>query len=271
MWIPVIVASVATLTSSICCRLAAALELSPQEQHILVFLSHMSSQDLGHVHPDTDMARMFDRTSTNLDADALEQRHFLVNVLAAVIQLPPGRSVLATHLLSPGQLYHTWPLGSTKHCRVGAVHFDCGVQLSEDYQMIDAQPPLQDPASVYFVTLISWGAFVMGHMLFEENHASMYGPVMSLRNIDDRIPGATDHAWLSKFLLMRIESCWLGLQYKAGVSADTRMLVLNRALQELLTAVPVSQADKQVFANNEERKAYEAALRDAFYVAYNGR
>ena len=256
--------------STFCCRLAGALALSPQQQHILVFLSSMSSQDLDHVHPDTDVARMFDRSNRNVEPDALAQRHFLMNLLSAVMQLSADTSILCTHLYRPGQIHHTWPLGS-KHRRVGGVHFDCGVQISEDYEMLDAQPPLQDPASVYFVTLISWGAFVLGHMLFQKNHAEMYGPVMSHRHIDDRIPGDTDHAWLSKFMLIRIESCWLGLQYKAGVTADLRSLVLNRAVEELLSAASVSQADRQVFANNEERKAFEVALRDAFYVAYNGR
>ena len=137
--------------------------------------------------------------------------------------------------------------------------------------MIDAQPPLQDPASVYFVTLVSWGAMLLGHMFFDENHAAMYGPVLSQRDIDDRIPGPTDHAWLSKFMLTRVDSCWLGLQYKAGISADVRLLVLVAAVQQLLQAGPVVEADKQVFATNEERKAYEAALRDAFYVVFNAR
>ena len=252
------------------CRIASTLGMSPQHQRVLEFLCNQSSQDLGHVHPDTDMARMFDRSNTQLSADALAQRHFMINLLAVVLQLPPDSSVLSTHMFAPGDLYHTHPLGSTRNTRVGHVHYDCGVRLSEDFEMIDAQPPLQDPASVYFVTLISWSSMVLGHMLFEENHAAMYGPVLSLREVDERIPGATDHAWLSKFMFVRIESCWMGLQYKAGISADPRLLVLVAAMQKLHTG-PVTQADKRVFATNDECKTYEAALRDAFFEVFNAR
>lgn len=245
--------------------------MPPQHQRIFEFLCNQSSQDLQHVHPDTDMARMFDRSKTDLDADATAQRHFLINLLAVVLQLPAGSSVLSTHMFTPGDIHHTHPLGSTRNSRVGRVHYDCGVQLSEDYEVIDAQPPLQDPASVYFVTLVSWGSMLLGHVFFEENHAAMYGPVLSPRDVDTRIPGATDHAWLSKFMFTRIESCWLGLQYKAGISADSRLLVLVAAMQQLLQAGPVILADKHVFATNDERKAYEAALRDAFFEVFNAR
>ena len=237
----------------------------------MAFLANKSPLESGHVHPDTQMAKILDRSSQDLEADSIMQRHFMFNLLAALVQLPRDSSILATHLYCPGQLQYTWPLGSTRHERIEFVHYDCGVRLSEDYEMLNAREPLQDPASAYFVTLISWGALLWSHTLFPESHTAMYGPVMSQRSIDDRIPGATDHAWLSKFILMRIEASWLGLQFKAGISADLRSLVLNRALEEMLLAPAVAQADRHVFASRNQRLPYETALRDAFFVAYNSR
>jgi len=245
--------------------------MTPKESFVLKFLAHLSSQDLDHVHGDTDMARMFDRDTQNLTADSRTQRHFLVNLLATIMQQPPDSSILSTHLFNPGRVHNTFPLGSVHAHAVGPVHFDCGVQFTEDHDMIGAQPPLQDPASAHFVTLLSWGAFCLGHMFFNDVHATIYGPVMSHRGIDPRIGAVSDHAWLSTFMLMRAESCWRGLQLKAGLPADLRMLVLNQGLHNLLNTDSAKQADRQTFGSRQECITLESALRDVFYAAYNRR
>ncbi len=245
--------------------------MTPKESFVLKFLAHLSSQDLDHVHGDTDMARMFDRDAQKLTADSRTQRHFLVNLLATIMQQPPDSSILSTHLFNPGRVHNTFPLGSVHAHAVGPVHFDCGVQFTEDHDMIGAQPPLQDPASAHFVTLLSWGAFCLGHMFFNDVHATIYGPVMSHRGIDPRIGAVSDHAWLSTFMLMRAESCWRGLQLKAGLPADLRMLVLNQGLHNLLNTDSAKQADRQTFGSRQECITLESALRDVFYAAYNRR
>ena len=245
--------------------------MTPKESFVLKFLAHLSSQDLNHVHGDTDMARMFDRDAQTLTADTRTQRHFLVNLLATIVQQPPDSSILSTHLFNPGTVHRTFPLGSVRADVVGGVHFDCGVQFTEDHDMVGAQPPLQDPASAHFVTLLSWGAFCLGHMFFDDVHPTIYGPVMSHRGIDPRIRADSDHAWLSTFMLMRVESCWRGLQLKAGLSADLRMLVLNQGLHNLLNTELAKHADRQTFGSKQECIALESAMRDVFYAAYNRR
>lgn len=255
----------------ICCRLAAVLNMTPKEEFVLHFLANLSSQQLDHVHADTDMAHTFDRATEDLSAETRSQRHFLVNLLAYIMQQPPNSSILSTHLFTPGKVHGSFPLGSTYGHPVGQVHYDCGVQFTEDHDMVGAQPPLQDAASAHFVTLLSWGALSLGHMLFSDVHATIYGPVMSHRGIDPRIAAATDHAWLSTFMLMRVESCWRGLQLKAGLSGDLRMLVLNGGLHNLLNTLPAEQADRQTFSSRQECVALETALRDVFYTAYNSR
>lgn len=235
---------------------------------MLLLLAKLSSQQLDHVHGDTDMARMFDRTSHTLPTDDRMQRHFLVNLLASIVQQPPDSSILQTHLFDPSRVRGTWLIGSTYH---PGAHYDCGVQFSEDHEMYRARPPLQDPPSAHFVTLLSWGALTLGHMLFQDVHAGMYGPVMSDRSIDPRVAGPTDHAWLSTFMFMRVESCWRGLQLKAGLSGDMRMVLLNRGLHEIVANNAATAADRQAFSSSEERMAMEIALRDIFYAAYNAR
>ncbi|KAL0023291.1 hypothetical protein WJX77_003895 [Trebouxia sp. C0004] len=257
--------------AEVCPRLTAALSMTPKESFVLTFLARLSSRDLKHVHADTDMARMFDRDAHTLTADTRTQRHFLVNLVATIMQQPPDSSILCTHLFHPGTVHNTFPLGSVHAHVVGGVHFDCGVQFTEDHDMVGAQPPLQDPASAHFVTLLSWGAFCLGHMFFDDVHATIYGPVMSHRGVDPRIGGVSDHAWLSTFMLMRVESCWRGLQLKAGLPADVRMLVLNRGLHNLLNTDSAKQADRQTFGSRQECIALESALRDVFYGAYNWR
>ena len=251
--------------------MATALAMTPKEEFVLLFLAKLSSQQLDHVHHDTDMARMFDRTSQRLPSDDRMQRHFLVNLLASIIQQPPDSSILQTHLFTPSSVHGSWPIGSTYGHPVGGVHYDCGVQFSEDHQLIGAQPPLQDPPSAHFVTLLSWGALTLGHMFFQDVHAGIYGPVMSHRGIDPRIDAPTDHAWLSTFMFMRVESCWRGLQLKAGLSGDLRMLLLNRALHEIVANNAVTAADRQAFGSRQLCAAMETALRDIFYAAYNAR
>ena len=251
--------------------MAAALAMAPKEEFVLLFLAKLSSQQLHHVHHDTDMARMFDRTSQRLPTDDRMQQHFLVNLLASIVQQPPDSSILQTHLFSPSRIRGSWPIGSTYNSPVGGAHYDCGVQFSEDHQLIGAQPPLQDPPSAHFVTLLSWGALTLGHMLFQDVHAGIYGPVMSQRGIDPRIAAPTDHAWLSTFMLMRVESCWRGLQLKAGLSGDMRMLLLNRALHEIVASNTATAADRHAFGSRQECAAMETALRDIFYAAYNAR
>ena len=252
------------------CRLAVALDMTPKEEFALLFLAHQSSQQLHHVHADTDMARMFDRITHDLPADSRQQRHFLVNLLATIMQQPPDSSILCTHLFTPGLINQTWGLGSTRNAIVGNGHYDCGVQFTEDHNMVAARAPIQDPSSAHFVTLLSWGALVLGHMLFSDVHAAIYGPIMSPRQIDPRIAAATDHAWLSTFMLMRVESCWRGMQLKAGLSGDLRMLLLNRGLHDLLNAIP-ALADRQTLSSTQECTAFESALHDIFYGAYNSR
>ena len=245
--------------------------MSAQEMYIVQFLANKSSSDLGHVHADTDMARMFNRTAQNLPAEEKMQRHFLINLLAIIMQKPLDRSILSTHLFSPGSLRHTWPLGSSHQHVIGGVHYDCGVQFTEDHIMTHAQGPLQDPSTAHFVTLLSWGALSLGHMLFPEVHHAIYGPVMSQRGIDTRIEAGTDHAWLSTFMHMRVESCWRGLQVKAGLFGDMRMLILNKGLQGLLDTPAAVAADRQTFGSRSESGAFEGALRNLFYTAYNHR
>ena len=253
------------------CRLAVVLDMTPQEEFVLKFLANLSSQQLEHVHADTDLACMFDRAARTLSADSRMQRHFLVNLLAAIMQQPLDSSILYTHLFNPGNVRNSFPLGSVHPQPVGGVHFDCGVQFTADHDMVGAQAPLQDPASAHFVTLLSWGAFSLGHMFYSDVHATIYGPVMSQRGIDPRIAAATDHAWLSTFMMMRVESCWRGLQVKAGLSADVRMLVLNQGLHDLLNTDAAKQADRRTFGSRQECVYLESALRDIFYAAYNGR
>ena len=249
--------------------MATTLAMTPKEEFVLLFLAKLSSQQLDHVHHDTDMARMFDRTSQRLPSDDRMQRHFLVNLLALIIQQPPNSSILQTHLFTPSSVHGSWPIGSTYGHPVGGVHYDCGVQFSEDHQLIGAQPPLHDPPSAHFVTLLSWGALTLGHMFFQDVHAGIYGPVMSHRGIDPRIDAPTDHAWLSTFMFMRVESCWRGLQLKAGLSGDLRMLLLNRALHEIVANNAVTAADRRAYSSRGECAAMETALRDIFYAAYN--
>ena len=141
--------------------------MTPKEEFVLLFLAKLSSQQLEHVHHDTDMARMFDRTSDRLSTDDRMQRHFLINLLASILQQPPDSSILRTHLFSPGSIQGTWAIGSTYNQPVGGPHYDCGVQFTQDHELIRAQPPLQDPPSAHFVTLLSWGALTLGHMLFQ--------------------------------------------------------------------------------------------------------
>ena len=180
-------------------------------------------------------------------------------------------SILFTHLFNPGSIYNTWPLGSSHQHVIGGVHYDCGVQFTEDHIMTYAQGPLQDAPTAHFVTLLSWGALCLGHMLFPEVHGAIYGPVMSHRTIDTRIAAATDHAWLSTFMHMRVESCWRGLQVRAGLSGDTRMLILNQGLRGLLDSPAAVAADRQTFGSRQDSVAFENALRDLFYSAYNHR
>lgn len=245
--------------------------MTPKEEFTLLFLAKLSSQQLAHVHNDTDMARMFDRTSHTLPTDDRMQRHFLVNLLASIIQQPPDSSILQTHLFNPSRMCDSWPIGSTYNNPVGRVHYDCGVRFSEDHEPDGARTPLQDPPSAHFVTLLSWGALTLGHMLFQDVHANIYGPVMSPREMDPRIAGPTDHAWLSTFMFMRVESCWRGLQLKAGLSGDMRMAFLNRGLREIVANNAATAADRQAFGSSQERVAMETALRDIFYAAYNAR
>ena len=242
--------------------------MTPKEEFVLLFLAKLSSQQLAHVHSDTDMARMFDRTSHTLPNDDRVQRHFLVNLLASIVQQPSDSSILQTHLFNPSTVRGTWLIGSTYN---PGAHYDCGVQFSQDHETYRARPPLQDPPSAHFVTLLSWGALTLGHMLFQDVHAGIYGPVMSHRNIDDRVAGPTDHAWLSTFMFMRVESCWRGLQLKAGLSGDMRMVLLNRGLHEIVANHAATAADRQAFGSSQERVAMETALRDIFYAAYNAR
>ena len=245
--------------------------MTPKEEFVLLFLAKLSSQQLTHVHGDTDMARLFDRTSHTLPTDDRMQRHFLVNLLASILQQPPHSSILQTHLFNLSRVRGSWPIGSTYNHPVGGVHYDCGVQFSEDHELYRARPPLQDPPSAHFVTLLSWGALTLGHMLFQDVHAGIYGPVMSQRGIDPRVAGPTDHAWLSTFMFMRVESCWRGLQLKAGLSGDMRMLLLNRGLREIVASHAATVADRQAFGSSQECLAMETALRDIFYSAYNAR
>ncbi|KAL0055748.1 hypothetical protein WJX82_004037 [Trebouxia sp. C0006] len=200
--------------------------------------------------------------------------------LAAALDMTPKEGFVLkflAHLSSQdlnhvhGRVRRTFPLGSIRADVVGGAHFDCGVQFTEDHDMVGAQPPLQDPASAHFVTLLSWGAFCLGHMFFDDVHATIYGPVMSHRGIDSRIRAALDHAWLSTFMLMRVESCWRGLQLKAGLSTHLCMLVLNQGLHNLLNTEAAKQADRQTFGSKQECVALESALRDVFYAAYNRR
>ena len=140
--------------------------MTPKEGFVLKFLAHLSSQDLNHVHGDTDMACMFDRDAQSLTADSRTQRHFLVNLVATIMQQPPDSSILSTHLFNPGRVRRTFPLGSIRADVVGGAHFDCGVQFTEDHDMVGAQPPLQDPASAHFVTLPKLGSLLPGaHVL----------------------------------------------------------------------------------------------------------
>ena len=242
------------------CRVAAALGMTPKEEFVLLFLAQLSSQQLQHVHQDTELARMFDRTSQGLAPDTRMQRHLLVNLLASIMQQPADSSILQTHLFTPSRLVGSWPIGSTYNHPVGQVHYDCGVKFTEDHELIGAQPPLQEPPSAHFVSLLSWGALALGHMLFQDVHAGTYGPVMSHRGIDARIAAPTDHAWLSTFIFMRVESCWRGLQIKAGLTGDMRMLLLNSALHRMLTDNAAITANRQTFASRQECTAAEIAF-----------
>ena len=94
---------------------------------------------------------------------------------------------------------------------------------------------------------------------------------MSQRGIDPRIAAPTEHAWLSTFMLMRVESCWRGLQLKAGLFGDMRMLLLNTGLHELVVNDAAVAADRQAFGSRQECAAMETALRDIFYAGYNAR
>ena len=231
-------------------------------------LSSGSGPDLQHADPGAAVTRMFAR-GPQADYDLATQRHCIINLMSVMLRVPTCH--MATFMLQPELLRQTWLVGST-YPAVNA-HYDCGCVLDEQHMPVNARAPLTDPASVYFVHILSFSALLLGHLLLPGNHAKLYDPVLSVRQIHSFRGNEqdSDWRWLSDFMYMREETCWHGLIRRAGLDALGRSLTLTAAIEELATALTDNPVTQPTFQSAEARAQYESVLKDIFHQQLRAR
>lgn len=221
-----------------------------------------SGPALQHADPGAAVTQMFVR-GPHADYDVASQRHCIINLMSVIIRVP--NSHMATFMLQPEILRQTWPVGST-YPSVSA-HYDCGCVLDEQHLPVNARAPLTDPASVYFVHILSFCALLLRHLLLPENHAKLYRPLLSPREIHTYRGDQqdSDWRWLSGFMYMRVETCWHGLIRRAGLDATGRLLTLTAAIKGLCNALADNPVTQPTFASVDARGQYESVLKDTFH------
>ena len=225
-------------------------------------LASGSGPALQHADPAAAVTQMFVR-GPHADYDVASQRHCIINLMSVIIRIPSCH--MATFMLQPETLPNTWLVGSTYPS--ATAHYDCGCVLDEQHLPVSARAPLTDPASVYFVHILSFSALLLGHLLLPGNHAKLYRSLLSRRQIhayrgDE---ADSDWCWLSGFMYMRVETCWHGLIRRAGLDATGRLLTLTAAIEGLCAALADNPVTQPTFASTEARGQYEAVLKDTFH------
>lgn len=249
------------MISTITYRLQHALGWQ-QELVIFQLLASGSASTLQHAEPGAAITSMFTR-GPQADYDLASQRHIIINLLSVMVRVP--RCHMATFMLQPEMLRQTWLVGST-YSSVTA-HYDCGCVLDEQHMPVNPRAPLTDPASVYFVHILSFSALLMGHLLLPANHSKLYGPVLSGRQIHSYKGNQhySDQRWLSDFMYMRIETSWHGLVRRAGLDAMGRILTLTAAIEGLSTALSDNPVTQPTYHSAPDRVQYESVLKDMFH------
>lgn len=233
-----------------------------QELAFFELLVTGSAPQLQHADEGAAITRMFAR-GPQADYDLAMQRHIIINLASVTLTVPQCH--MATFMLHPEALRNTFLVGSTYPSP--NAHYDCGCVVDEQHMPVNARAPLTDPASVYFVHILSFSALLLGHLLLPGNHAKLYGPLMSTRNIHSYRgnQGYSDWRWLSDFMYMRVETSWHGLIRRAGVDALSRLLTLTAAAEELQIALAGNPGTQPTFQSAAARAQYESVLRDVFH------
>uniref|UniRef100_A0A7R9YEM9 AAA+ ATPase domain-containing protein n=1 Tax=Pinguiococcus pyrenoidosus TaxID=172671 RepID=A0A7R9YEM9_9STRA len=203
---------------------------------------------IGEMMTTDDALDFFNFKNMDTDRDTYEIRHAVASVVGNVLGSADCHP-LRMHLLTPGSIHGTYPLGSLYNYAVDGIHFDCGTEIVRS-----GIPCRSGYRQVQHLSRESY------HLSLFLSYAPVFASLIAQGDVYSRLRGGVFSTWipLNAHIKAKLEEVWGFLGTASASLRHRRMLLLTGVAENLRTASFSGDASlRPTFKTAEERSEFE--------------